>query len=524
MAKEAGTKIRMSLFCMSFERKIALAGAACLSVFVAGCGAGYRPVVTPTNPAGPPAQPSSFATVVSSVSSTAAGVVNVVDYSGDTVLAQAPVGPGPIAFLLDQTGVNGFTFNSDGTVSDFPANSTLQENKVVVTTLPANAQPFGFMAPSAQLWTTDLASNDVDVFTGAQPAVFKIAIPVDPTPIMVIGPTASAQRNYAITQGAVTNTTCNNTPTSGPAGVADAIEATSDTISAKLPLGKCPVYAVQTPDSQRVYVLNRGDDTITVINSQTNTLDNQCPPPTGCVNKSGQLYFSHPLLPLSTGAVATTGITPLNGTTGMPAVAGPVYAEYNLATQQLVVSDFAGGTISIIDVSLDSYGNDSPTFGTTYTVNVGTTATPNPTSVTVLYDGSRAYTANQNDDTTGNGTGNGTVTIINLSSHTVEKTLQVNGHPRTVVSTQNSQEGKVYVGSPDSPYLTIIRTDQDIVDTTVLVQGNVVDVRVSSQNGNSGNANITSRQPGYGLPCNLSTQQIGTSPSIIQCREQSTTQ
>ena len=510
----------MSLFCISFERKIALAGAAFMSAFLAGCGAGYRPVVTPTNPSGPPAQPSAFATVVSSPSPTSPGVVNVVDYSGDTVLAQAPVGPGPIAFTLDQTGVNGFTFNSDGTVSDFPANSTLQANKVVVTTLPAGAQPFGFMAPSAQLWTTDLTSNDVDLFTGTQPAIFKIAIPVDPTPIMVIGPTAAAQREYAITQGAVSNTLCNTSPSSGPMGVADAIETASDTISAKLPIGKCPVYAVQTPDSQRVYVLNRGDDTITVINSQTNTLDNQCPPPTGCVNKAGQTYFSHPTLPLSTGAVTATGITPPNGTAGMPAVAEPVYAEYNLATQQLVVADYAGGTITIIDVSLDSFGNDSQTFGTTYTVKIGNGTTPNPTSVTVLYDGSRAYTANQNDDSTGTGSGNGTVTIVNVSSHTVEKTLQVNGHPRTVVSTQNSLQGKVYVGSPDSPYLTIIRTDQDIVDTTVLVQGNVVDVRVSSQNGSSGNSNVTSRQPGYGTPCNLSAQQIGTVSSLEQCREQ----
>ncbi len=517
----------MSLFCMSFERKMAFAGAAFVSVFLAGCGAGYRPVVTPTNPNGPPAQPSAFATVVSSPSATSPGVVNVVDYSGDTVLAQAPLGPGPIAFTLDQTGVNGFTFNSDGTVSDFPANSTLQANKVVLTTLPAGAQPFGFMAPTAQLWTTDLTSNEVDIFTGAQPAIFKIAIPVDPTPVMVIGPVASSQRNYAITQGAVSGpTACNTSPSSGPAGVADAIETASETISVKLPVGKCPVYAVQTPDNQRVYVLNRGDDTITVINSQTNTLDNQCPPPTGCVNKSGQTYFSHPTLPLSTSAVSATGITPPNGTAGMPTVAEPVYAEYNLATQQLVVADYAGGTITIIDVSLDTYGNDSQTFGTTYTVKVGNGTTPNPSSVTVLYDGSRAYTANQNDDSTTNGSGNGTVTIVNVSSHTVEKTIQVNGHPRTVVSTQNSQQGKVYVASPDSPYLTIIRTDQDIVDTTVLVQGNVVDVRVSSQNGSSGNANITSRQPGYGVPCNLSAQQYATAGvtpnTLLLCQAQTT--
>jgi hypothetical protein len=98
---------------------------------------------------------------------------------------------------------------------------------------------------------------------------------------------------------------------------------------------------------------------------------------------------------------------------------------------------------------------------------------------------------------------NGTVTIVNLSSHTVEKTLPVIGHPRTVASIQNSQYGKIYVASPDSPYLTILRTDLDIVDTTILVEGNIVDVRVTSPNASSGNSNVTSRNPGAGQPCNL---------------------
>ena len=184
-----------------------------------------------------------------------------------------------------------------------------------------------------------------------------------------------------------------------------------------------------------------------------------------------------------------------------------------------MVADYDGGTISVIDVSLDEYGNDSQTFGTTYTIKVGNTATPYPASVTVLNDGSRAYTANQGDD---DGTGNGTVSVVNLSSHTVEKTLAVVGHPRTVVSTANSLYGKVYVASPDSPYLTIVRTDQDIVDTTVLVQGNIVDVRSSNQNGVSGNAIVTSRRPGAGQPCylppNLEPAPTGTQTALQVCQ------
>jgi hypothetical protein len=88
----------------------------------------------------------------------------------------------------------------------------------------------------------------------------------------------------------------------------------------------------------------------------------------------------------------------------------------------------------------------------------------------------------------------------------VEKTLTVVGHPRTVVSTQNSTTAKIYASSPDSPYLTIIKdtgTSSDAIDTTILVTGNIVDVRVTTQNGSSGNSLYTTRTPGYGMPCSL---------------------
>ena len=169
-----------------------------------------------------------------------------------------------------------------------------------------------------------------------------------------------------------------------------------------------------------------------------------------------------------------------------------------------MVADYDGNSISVIDVSLDEYGNDSPTFGTTFTIPVG----KNPASVTVLNDGSRAYTANQTD---------GTVTIVNLTSHTVEKTLPVIGNPRTVVSTQNSTYGKVYVASPNSPYLTIIQTggtNPDIVDTSVLVEGNIVDVRVSTQDAVKGNSNTVSRVPGFGEPCYLPPSLLATDSSL----------
>ncbi len=450
------------------------------ALLVAGCGSQYRPVVTPINPSGPPSQPTSYVAVVSAPSTTTPGIATVVDYSGDTVVAQAAIGPGPLTFTLDETGTTGYSINSDGTLTNFPVSSSLQAKNVNYTTLSTVSEPVNLFAPSAGLWAPDLNGNVVDVFTGS-PQTFKLAVPVAPTPIAVVGPGLLGQRNFIVSQNFLdpTGVACNTAPHGVTQnGEVDTIETSSYTVSARIPVGVCPVFGIEGNDSRRFFVLNRGSDTVTVINVQNNTLD-ACTP---FVNQSGQTVTCHPTLPLSKAA----GLTGTNA----PAVAGPVYAEFNSATNQLIVADYDGKSITVIDVSLDEYGNDSGTFGTTFTIPVGN----NPASVTVLPDGSRAYTANQTD---------GTVTIANLSSHTVEKTLPVIGHPRTVVSTANSLYGKVYVASPDSPYLTILRTDQDIVDTTVLVEGNIVDVRVSTQNGSNGNSNVQSHRPGYGEPCNL---------------------
>jgi len=502
----------------------ALAGAA----LIAGCGSAYRPVVTPITPSGPQPQPPSYAVVVSAPSVITPGIATIIDYAGDSVLAQAPIGPGPITFSIDESGSNGYTVNSDGTLSNFPITSNLQAKNVLYSTLPSTAQPVNLFTPSIGLFAADLTGNVTDVFSGS-PQAFKLAIDVSQTPVTIMGQGTGGQRLFSINQGNVASgTACNTSPTTAPLGSVSGIELTTDTVSSTIPVGKCPVFAVESSDNRRLFVLNRGDDTISVINASDNTPDT-CTP---YQNQSGQWVTCHATLPLSLTAVNALNAAklgsgnPPNGTNGMTNVAGPVYAEYIPATNQLVIADYDGGTISLIDVSQDVYGNDSNTyanptctvggvtsyancgavtggFGTTYTIAVGN----NPASVTALADGSRDYTANQADQT---------VSIVTLSSHTVEKTVAVTGHPRTVVSTQNSEQGKVYVASPDTPYLMIVRTDLDIVDTTVLVEGNIVDVRVSSQNAGPGNANAVSRTPGYGQPCYLPGATYETSLAV--CR------
>ena len=487
---------------------------------VAGCGSNLRPTVTPITGTGPGSQPAANAFVISVPTPTGTGnviegVATVIDYAGDTISATAPVGPAPFTYTINGGGNTAWTINSDGTVSNIPVNSNLQAKNVTFSTLNTynGTDPVvGLFGGALGLYAMDVTNNQIDVLTGS-PDAFKLTVPVDKTPVTMVG-VGTTTRYFAISQMIpyLTPVTLDgNTVDGGVAcnidahavgvnGMADGIETSTYTVSSHIEVGVCPVYAVGTADTKRVFVLNRGSDNISVINSQNNAINRCTCPPTGCINQNGQAYTCHATLPL----------IPASGKTH----AGPVYAEYNQITAQLVVANYEGNSINIIDVSLDEYGNDSPTFGTTYTVPVGN----NPAAITVLADGSRAYVANQTD---------GTVTVINLSSHTVEATLPVTGHPRSVVSTQNSLYGKVYVGSTDSPYITVIRTDQDIISTTVLVQGNTLDVRTNSPDATSSNLNIVSRLPGAGQPCYLPASVIaaaGAPITIKNCRAQDPTQ
>jgi YVTN family beta-propeller protein len=110
---------------------------------------------------------------------------------------------------------------------------------------------------------------------------------------------------------------------------------------------------------------------------------------------------------------------------------------------------------------------DSTNFGQTLgTVPVGV----NPVMVAVLTDHNKAYVANAGD---------GTVTVVDLNSMVATKTIQVGGRLNWIVAVPGSPTGKVFVTASNSQVLTVIRTDTDVVDTTIPLQGNGVAVRIA---------------------------------------------
>jgi DNA-binding beta-propeller fold protein YncE len=153
-----------------------------------------------------------------------------------------------------------------------------------------------------------------------------------------------------------------------------------------------------------------------------------------------------------------------------------VYAAYYPATAVLVTANYDSGTISFISVPLDQYGNDAAGFGTVLaTTSVGSY----PAAVSILGDGSRAYVVLQGDPT--NVSATGAVAVVNMTSFNLQSTIAVPGHPRSIASTYNNPEGKVYVVAPDSQLVTILRTDTDTISAQLQLQGCGVDVHTQYQ-------------------------------------------
>lgn len=411
---------------------------AAASASLVGCGNTYRPVVTAINPVGPAGQPLKYAVAISTTGPTTPGVATFVDFSGDTVLITAKIGVDPYFLVLDGPGNTGYTLNRDTTVNSFDISPSLLSSQVTQTTLLAGANPVSIFPQGINTYITEPGRNQIATLQGAPP-VLKQEFPVT-NPIYVVGVT-NTPRVYVIGSDNMGNgqvspfETANNNP--------------DGTI---IPVGKNPVYGVMSADGKRAFILNKGDGTVSVINAQTNQLDVL---PTGKTN------------PISVGTA-------------------PLWADFAPSRNELIVANAGDGTtpgsVSIISIPLCSAtslpGNpncdannpvDSIGFGTVLaTIPVGV----NPQMVGVLQDGTRAYVVNQGDST---------VSVINLNTNTVTAVIPVPQtiHPNYIAVTTGTPTGKVYVTSPESNNMTVIRTDTDAVSTIIPLQGNGVSVRVT---------------------------------------------
>jgi YVTN family beta-propeller protein len=453
-----------------------------------GCGDIYRPVVTSIPPVEPSSQPTKYAIVTSCgnntnlsaptidqicSASTVPGYGSLVDFSGDTLAIRLNLGNGPRweGLAPNSNGSGGIVYNTnaDGTVTNFSISTTVESHQVYSSTLLANADPSTMLSTQNYLYVSQTGRGSVEVMKTANgafsPAGFleiPLADATNPSasqyPAYLVG-NRTAQRIYAISY-ADNGLPAPSCPGSNSPGVATGIETTSNTPSSNLRLGLCPVYGVMSSDNRRVFVLNQDSGTVSVIDSQQNQIDT-----------SANLLANQP------------GVTPGQIKVGQD----PVWADIYNTGAILAVANAGSNTLTLINISEDVYGNDSPNFGQIIAnVPVGN----NPSSVSILQDGTRAYVANRGNpaDTTGL-SANGSVSVVSLTSNTVTKTIPLaqqsctgaptqlcNVHPMSIAATTGTPTGKVYVVSPDTNVLTIIQTINDTIDTTLPLTGNGIQV------------------------------------------------
>ena len=361
-----------------WRKGISAVAASVVVVMSGGCGQQYRPVVSAINPVGPAGQPTKYAVAISNPGPNIPGLVTFVDFSGDTILSTPNILVSPTYFTATASGGEGYVVNASGSFNNFPLGNpaTLITSNIGQTTLAAGAgavsvSAFALSGSASTVFIPEINLSRIAALTSSGTVSLTQELAVGTNPVFVVGADGT-RRGYAISQG-----------NGGGNGQVAAIEGSPLSISATIPVGNIPVYGVMTPDGNRAFIMNKGSGTVSVINVPNNTLDVNMP------------------------------TIPATGTLGV----NPVWADLSprtnsvAGTQELVVlnagSGTSAGTLSVISIPLcnataqptnPNCSATNPVDATGFGTVLGSiTVGINPTMVSILQDGSRAYVVNQVD-------------------------------------------------------------------------------------------------------------------------------
>lgn len=427
--------------------------AATLVLLLAGCNDTLRQFITPVpSPTGDPGA-LSHAIVVSRnlpVNTQPQPGSNLhIDVSGDSVVGVVPVGVDPN--FIGKSSNRIYDLNSDGTVTSYIALNPLA-GLPAITTLPAGS--IGVAG----------AASAINNFYMANPGQNNLNV-IGPGPIAVTGTVATGTDPVAVAAG----------PNNGKIYVvnrgSDSLTVLSSTDNAnlgtvQLPAGAGPVWAVLSGDGANVFVVNQGNSTVSVIDSLTDTV------------------------------FAT-----------IPTGSSPDYAYYENKFKRLFVSNTGSNTVTIIKAD-GINANLTPQVLPVKLADVPVSGTP--TQVTALADGTRAYAALGNCPAGinhltiaaavvgGACTGN-LVSVIDVNALVERKTIQVG--PGAVSIDAAANGSRVYVISAHD--VTTIKATVNLpqADRTVSTPSvSIIDTRTDAVLRSPVDASITSLVPTFHTP------------------------
>ncbi|HLO25895.1 MAG TPA: CFI-box-CTERM domain-containing protein, partial [Geobacteraceae bacterium] len=234
-------------------------------------------------------------------------------------------------------------------------------------------------------------------------------------------------------------------------------------VSAIITAGSLPEGVAFNPDGRRAYVANRGDGTVSMINTATNQVMVSTPVGSGSavtvqgvsVSPDGRRVY----VDFYAGDTGTRGVSVLHATTtsvldtiplgtGQPVPVGPNPQGLSVSPDGrtlYVANNVDGGSVTVIDIATKQQLTS---------VAMGTGAVPR--GVAASPDGLRAYLAFG---------GVNAIKVFDLASQSVTATIAVDSSPAGIVVSPDG--GKVYVANELANSVSVIDTTTNQVTATL---------------------------------------------------------
>ena len=384
-----------------------LALTACILLIEMGCGDYYRPVANPVPSPGGQPQVAHYAWVVN-YNPNGDGSTTEINVSGDTNQAVNSMGVGSIA-------------------EAFPASS--------LALYVANS---GDDTVSAYLPTLAGAITTITLLPGSHPVYLSSAI----NPSM-----------YVLNSG--TNSACPNS------GSISTILTGTLTVSNTTCVGQNPIAMAQTPLNNYVYVLNQGDNTVSVFSATSNTV-------VGTITTADGLGLNPASVTVSVDGFWIFVVTSGDGTNpgaldiissgattvaaSVPLGVGPTFSIIDPNLNRLYVANTGSNTVSVFDAS--SINPPSNPISLLATVPVGTS----PIGITPLPNGTNFYVANS---------GSNDVTVVSASSFSNLGSVALPTGANPVFIASDPGSAKVYVADSGTSATTIIQTSNNSITQNI---------------------------------------------------------
>ena len=399
-----------------------------LYLICSGCGQTYRPIIIPNAPIFPNPKAAHTAVSINDNGTFVPGTAMVVDVSGDTNISVEDVGVAPVHAVQQA------------------ANQVLVVNQSVT----------GSQGDSI----TKLTFNSI-LINGKS----TISLPLNSAPNFVA--TTEANQAYVTLPGL--------TPPS--VGV---VNTNSNSLTNTIPVGVNPVALAETPNTQKLYVANQGDNTV----SGFNTVDRS---PRGVTSINAPVWLivrsdSQRLYVLGNGVVSTLDITATAGPDSLIDASitapGAAYMFYDSNLNRLYIPGAAQLTMLDVSQSSPHLIGATPIVVPTIPPSSRTPADPcaatpsttlNAVAVTALPDGSRAYVGSYYEDANHNICPQ--VTVIDAVRNSIKSNIAIPGFAAfdtfcsasrfRLMMAASGDSTRAYLSSCDGGNVNIIDTSTD---------------------------------------------------------------